>query len=53
MLAYPFEAVRLAEERGWDFDAHRAAIEAGDDNAISLTHPINWLTEEEAEEYFA
>lgn len=38
-----------AERRGWDREAHFAALLSGDEDAISLTHPTNWLTEAEVE----
>lgn len=46
---YPRWAVLLAQARGYDEMAHIAALGAGDEDAISLTHPYNWLTEEEVE----
>jgi hypothetical protein len=39
----------LAARRGWNSGAHFAALLAEDEDAISLTHPTNWLTEEEVE----
>lgn len=48
---YTDEASRLAASRGFDRDAHVAALEGGDDDAIALTHPFNWLTEAEVEQY--
>ncbi len=47
--SYRFEDIWRARSRGYDDDAHRAALEANDEDAISLTHPFNWLTEEEVE----
>lgn len=41
---YPAEAVALAESRGYDPSAHAAALVEDD---IALTHPTNWLTEDE------
>lgn len=47
------EAVALAESRGYDPVAHAAAIAddaecgCGGSDDISLTHPTNWLTEDE------
>lgn len=48
MDSYPWD-LPLAASRGWDRDAHRLALESGDIDAISLTHPTNWLTEDEVE----
>jgi uncharacterized protein YktB (UPF0637 family) len=38
-----------AQRRGYDPAAHFAALLAEDEDAIALTHPTNWLTEEEVE----
>jgi len=46
---YPERWTALAEPRGWDRDAHAAALASGDIDAIALTHPVNWLTEDEME----
>ena len=55
----PSMPLALAAERGYDDEAHRLAILAaierdpdGDpfmDGEVTLTHPVNWLTEEEVE----
>lgn len=45
---YPWD-LDLAESRGWDRQAHQEAIESGDEDRIGLTHPTNWLTEDEVE----
>jgi hypothetical protein len=54
---YGTHTLRLAAERGYDDKAHRAAIVQDrltnggkmDSDAVSLTHPANWLTEDEVE----
>jgi hypothetical protein len=46
---YPAWAITRALERGYDHPAHIRALYANDVDAISLTHPYNWLTEQEAE----
>ncbi len=38
-----------ATARGWDRAAHVAALQTGDVDAIALTHPANWLSEDEIE----
>lgn len=45
---YPWD-LDLAASRGWDRAAHEAALAAGDEDAIGLTHPTNWLDEDEVE----
>ena len=50
--AYPAAAVAVAIERGYDPVAHAAALAADTDGCggsddIALTHPTNWLTEDE------
>ena len=37
------------EERGWPRYNYEKAVEDGDEEQITLTHPSNWMTEEEAE----
>jgi hypothetical protein len=49
MSKYDPAKVAIAVERGWDRDAHQAALEANDEDQIGLTHPYNWLTEDEVE----
>lgn len=49
--AYTDEASNLAASRGFSREAHIAALEAGNEDAIGLTHPFNWLTEAEVESY--
>jgi azurin len=50
---YPAEAVAIAASRGYDAEAHARAIAddaacgCGGSDDISLTHPTNWLTEDE------
>ena len=54
---YRPEALLLAQSRGYDDEAHRQAIIEDtkingarlDSDAVVLTHPANWLTEEEVE----
>ena len=41
--------LHAAKARGWDYEAHFRALLAEDEDAIALTHPTNWLTEEEVE----
>ncbi len=48
-LLYHPRTLALVADRGFDADQHRAALASGDEDLIGLTHPINWLTEEEAE----
>ena len=48
---YTDEATLLAASRGFDRAAHVAALESDDEDAIGLTHPFNWLTEDEVEAY--
>lgn len=49
-INYPDSALALARSRGWDDRAHEDAIVATDEDAIALTHPYNWLSEQEAED---
>lgn len=53
MDAYPYEAMRLARMRGWSDSEHQAALDKQDEDEVGLTHPILYLTEDEAERYFA
>lgn len=54
---YHEETLRIAASRGYDDAAHRAAILEDvetnnarlDSDAVALTHPANWLTEDEVE----
>lgn len=46
---YPEWVISLAATRGYDDAAHRAALDAQDVDQVSLTHPYNWLTEDEVE----
>lgn len=48
--SYPVHALTLAQTRGYDHDAHLAALESGDIDEVGLTHPYNWLTEQEVED---
>ena len=48
MADYPWD-LHAAKARGWDYEAHFRALLAEDEDAIALTHPTNWLTEEEVE----
>lgn len=45
---YPWD-LALAERRGWPREAHRVALETGNEDLIALTHPTNYLTEDEVE----
>ena len=46
---YSPKAMALAVARGYDDEAHQAALRARDQDAIALTHPSNWLQEAEVE----
>ena len=54
---YQEKALLLAQSRGYDDEAHRKAIIVDteindsrlDSAAVMLTHPANWLTEDEVE----
>ncbi|HEX5016571.1 MAG TPA: hypothetical protein VFX15_03175 [Actinomycetes bacterium] len=54
---YQPDILALAMSRGYDDEAHRQAILDDvenndarlDSDAVTLTHPANWLTEEEME----
>lgn len=48
MEQYPWD-LDLAESRGWPREAHRIALTTGNEDLIGLTHPTNWLTEDEVE----
>jgi hypothetical protein len=37
------------QRRGFDLRAFGDALAADDEDAVALAHPINWMTEEEAE----
>jgi hypothetical protein len=50
--SYPDEMLEIAISRGFDYDEHMRYISFGDIDNIALTHPSNWLTAEETEEYF-
>ena len=50
---YSQETISLAASRGYNAEAHREALFAKDTDAIALTHPANWLTEEEVESLLA
>lgn len=53
MFGVDDQALVIARERGWDESLFQEALDNNDEDAITLQHPINWLTEDEAEEYFA
>ncbi len=36
-------------ERGWDYMAFIDALDRADEDEIALTHPMNWMTEDEVE----
>lgn len=42
----------LAKRNGFDLKAHQNALLLGDEDQITLTHPANFLSEEEVETYF-
>jgi hypothetical protein len=42
---YDRDILELAASRGFDHDAHLAALGNGSEDEIALTHPANWLTE--------
>ena len=44
-----YALVDVAEPRGYDHGAHLRALAYGTEDDIALTHPSNWLTEEEVE----
>lgn len=46
---YPSSWLSIAESRGWRRDAHITALMDGNEDAITLTHPANELTEDEVE----
>ncbi len=41
--------VDVLEERGWSHVAFIDALNLADENQIALTHPTNWMTEDEVE----
>jgi hypothetical protein len=43
------EWVDVLTERGWSHTAFIDALNAMNENAIALTHPTNWMTEDEVE----
>lgn len=45
-------AAEIAESRGWDRAAHEAALKSRDEDEVAITHPINYLSEEEWEELY-
>ena len=49
---YHADAVMIATVRGWNGQEHIDALLDMDEDRIGMTHPINWLTEDESEEYF-
>jgi hypothetical protein len=44
---YPVEALEIAMSRGWDPDKHIDALLGMNDDEIGLSHPSNWLNEDE------
>lgn len=50
---YPSMSIHKAMQRGWRPQKHVDALLSMDDDEIAITHPINYLTEDEAERYFA
>ena len=49
MDIYNPNTLLVAEARGWDREAHANALVEGDDDAVCITHPANFLTEPEVE----
>ena len=49
MDQYPWD-LDLAEQRGWSREAHQRALDSGGLDEIALTHPTNWLTEDEVDD---
>ena len=49
---YDSLALRIAHARGWKPQEHIDALLTTDDDAITMTHPINFLDETEAEVFF-
>lgn len=41
--------VDILTERGWDYIAFIDALNTANENEIALTHPTNWMTEDEVE----
>ena len=50
---YPLFALQKAYARGWRPQVHVNAILSMNEDEITLTHPINYLNDHEAERYFA
>ena len=46
---YDPDMIEVAIKRGYDPDAHAAALQSEDEDQIGLTHPANWMTEFEVE----
>ena len=38
-------------ERGFNKEKHKRALKEKNQNEITLTHPSNWMTEEEVEKH--
>ena len=47
---YAPAVIAVAQSRGYDHDAHLRALAGDSEDVMSLTHPANWLTEDEVEE---
>jgi hypothetical protein len=47
------DAFNIAQSRGWNPDEHAVALSANDVDQISVTHPYNFLTEDEVEQISA
>jgi hypothetical protein len=46
---YSLETIALAASRGYDDVAHQTALRGRDQDAMALTHPGNWLEDDEVE----
>lgn len=46
---YSRELLAIAASRGFDADAHVEALLGTNEDQVALTHPANWLTEDEVE----
>lgn len=43
--------MEIAEQNGWNRKEHEAALRSGNEDAITITHPGNYVGEEEWEEH--
>lgn len=49
-MSYDGRTLERARIRGYNITAHREALVSGNEDQITLTHPSNWLTEQEVED---